>query len=139
MIRDSLFGKFDLSKAYDKLNWCFIEQVLWELMIPPLLAKLIMSCVTSASFQVIFNGDLSNKFSSGSGIRQGDPISPYIFVLCMEKLSHIIQSAIDVGQWKPIRSSQVGPMVSHIFFADDIILFVEASTGQTKVLKKLYE
>ncbi|KAK9911811.1 hypothetical protein M0R45_035700 [Rubus argutus] len=94
-----------------------------------------MSCICSASFQVILNGDLSSKFTPGSGIRQGDPLSPYIFVLCMEKLSHLIQTAIDVRQWKPIRSSQNGPLVSHLFFADDIILFAEASTKQANVLK----
>ena len=131
-----LVWKIDLSKAYDKLNWCFIEQVLVELGIPFLLSKLIMSCISSASFQVILNGDLSEKFASGSGIRQGDPLSPYIFVLCMEKLSHLIQSAIEIGAWKPIRSSQNGPLVSHLFFADDLILFAEASCSQARILKQ---
>lgn len=91
-----IIWKIDLSKAYDKLNWGFIDQVLCELKIPFPLSKLIMSCISSASFQIILNGNLSDKFSSGSGIRQGDPLSPYIFVLCMEKLSHLIQSAIEV-------------------------------------------
>ncbi|XP_061993910.1 uncharacterized protein LOC133711840 [Rosa rugosa] len=131
-----LVWKIDLSKAYDKLNWNFINQVLYELQIPDQLTKLIMHCITSPSFQVILNGDLSDKFSAGRGVRQGDPLSPYIFVLCMEKLSHLIHSATEVGQWKPIQSSQSGPLVSHLFFADDIILFAEASTTQAKVLKK---
>lgn len=131
-----LVWKIDLSKAYDKLNWNFIEQVLYELQLPPLLTKLIMHCISSASFQITINGDLSDKFCAGRGIRQGDPLSPYIFVLCMEKLSHLIQSAIEVGEWKPIKSSMNGPYVSHLFFADDLILFAEASTQQAKVLKK---
>ncbi|XP_061998871.1 uncharacterized protein LOC133716160 [Rosa rugosa] len=131
-----LVWKIDLSKAYDKLNWSFINQVLYELQIPNQLTKLIMHCITSPSFQVILNGDLSDKFSAGRGVRQGDPLSPYIFVLCMEKLSHLIHSATEVGQWKPIQSSQSRPLVSHLFFADDIILFAEAFTTQAKVLKK---
>ncbi|XP_062007342.1 uncharacterized protein LOC133724594 [Rosa rugosa] len=128
--------KIDLSKAYDKLRWSFIHQVLTELMIPDSLTKLIMHCITSTTFQVIVNGDLSSKLSAGRGVRQGDPLSPYIFVLCMENLSHLIQSAVEVGQWKPIQSSKSGPFVSHLFFADDLILFAEASTTQTRVLKK---
>lgn len=82
--KGNLVWKIDLSKAYDKLNWDFIPQVLYELKIPPLLSKFIMSCVSSASFQVILNGDLSEEFCAGRGVRQGDPLSPYIFVLCME-------------------------------------------------------
>ena len=82
--------KIDLSKAYDKLNWNFIYMVLAELKLPEPLIKLIMHCVTSASFQVVVNGDLSESFQAGRGIRQGDPLSPYLFVLCMEKLSHLI-------------------------------------------------
>ncbi|PRQ51761.1 putative RNA-directed DNA polymerase [Rosa chinensis] len=113
--------KIDLSKAYDKLNWQFIEQVLYEIQLPPMLIKLNMSCVTTVSYQIIVNGELSNHFSAGRGIRQCDPLSPYLFVLCMEKLSHQINSAVDFGQWKPIASSQSGPSVFHLFFADDLI------------------
>lgn len=53
--------------------------------------------------------------------------SPYIFVLCMEKLSHLIESDVEIKRWKPIKSSQNGPLITHLFFADDLILFAEAS------------
>lgn len=65
-----------------------------------------------------------------------ETLSPYIFVLCMEKVSHLIQFVVEVGDWKPIRASQDGPFVSHLFFVDDHILFAEASCAQAKVLKK---
>lgn len=131
-----MIWKVDLSKAYDKLSWTFIEQVLYELKLPENLIKLIMSCVTSTSFQVMLNGDLSDSFMAKRGIRQGDPLSPYLFVLCMEKLSHLICSAVDVKKWKPFCASQSGPAVSHLFFADDLVLFSEASISQATILKK---
>lgn len=53
----------------------------------------------------------------------------------MEKLSHLIQITTEIGRWKPIKSSQNGPLVSHLFFADDLILFAETSTSQARVLK----
>lgn len=95
-----------------------------------------MSCVTSTSFQIILNGDLSDSFNAHRGIRQGDPLSPYLFVLCMEKPSHLICTAVDIGRWKPFKASISGPAVSHLFFADDLVLFSEASNSQAKVLRK---
>ncbi|XP_024158077.2 uncharacterized protein LOC112165700 [Rosa chinensis] len=127
--------KVDLSKAYDRLSWQFIEMVLYEAQFPHSLVKLIMSCITSTSFQICFNGELTSSFHAQRGIRQGDPLSPYIFVLCMEKLSHLIHSTVDVGLWRPVRASQSGPKVSHLFFADDLMLFAEASPNQAAALK----
>lgn len=59
-----MIWKVDLSKAYDKLSWQFIEKVLYEIQLPNNLIKLIMSCVTSTTFQVILDGDLSDSFSA---------------------------------------------------------------------------
>ncbi|KAK9904390.1 hypothetical protein M0R45_000756 [Rubus argutus] len=128
--------KVDLSKAYHRLSWQFIQSVLYEALFPDSLVKLIMSCITSTSFQISFNGQLTDSFKAQRGIRQGDPLSPYIFVLCMEKLSHLIQIAVDIGEWKAVRASQSGPKVSHLFFADDLMLFAEASQEQADTLKQ---
>ncbi|KAM5551745.1 hypothetical protein ABKV19_026542, partial [Rosa sericea] len=128
--------KIVLSKVYDRLNWGFIETVLVEAQFPTSIVKLIMDCVSTTSFQVCLNGELTETFRASRGIRQGDPLSPYLFVLCMEKLSHLINSTVEVGQWKPVRASGSGPFISHLFFADDLILFADASCEQARILKR---
>lgn len=59
----------------------------------------IMFIVRTPTFSIIWNGKLSNFFSPQRGIRQGDPLSPYLFVLCLEKLSHLIENAMNMGRW----------------------------------------
>lgn len=85
--------KIDLAKAYDRIQWSFIHNVLLNIGVHGKILDLIMNCVCSMTFQAIINGEVTIGFTPHSGIRQGDPLSPYLFVLCMEKLSHsIIQS-----------------------------------------------
>ncbi|CAL1369363.1 unnamed protein product [Linum trigynum] len=85
---------------------------------------------------LLWNGELSAPITPTRGVRQGDPLSPYLFVLCMERLSHRIDQAIQDKLWKPLRLSKEGPMLSHLFFADDLILFAEAESAQIRIVKQ---
>lgn len=78
----------------------------------------------------MWNGEKTDSFTPISGIRQGDPLSPYLFVICMEKLSHIIADQVEANYWKPMRAGRNGPQISHLLFADDLLLFAEASIEQ---------
>ncbi|KAL6203603.1 hypothetical protein ACLB2K_027303 [Fragaria x ananassa] len=127
--------KIDLAKAYDKLQWQFIESVLWEVGIRGKLLQLMIQCFTSVNSRVIFNGEATEDFCPESGLRQGDPLSPYLFVLCMEKLSHLLNFQVKQGRWKPMKICRNGPVVSHLFFVDDLILFGEASLAQAEVMR----
>ncbi|KAA3482991.1 reverse transcriptase [Gossypium australe] len=86
---------------------------------------------------VLWNGKLFEVFKLSRGIRQGDPISPYIFVLCMEPLAQIINVEALNGKWKHIKLSRDGPSISHIFFVDDLVLFSEASEKLARWKSKL--
>ncbi|KAH9667991.1 reverse transcriptase domain-containing protein [Citrus sinensis] len=131
--------KVDLEKAYDRLNWDFIFDTLQQTGIPTHLSRLIMECVTSASMSILWNGEVTGTFTPGRGIRQGDPLSPYLFVLCIERLSHGITHAVMDERWRPIRLAKYGTPLTHLFFADDLLLFAEASIDQAYVVDAVLE
>lgn len=114
--------KIDLKKAFDKLEWPFICNILVYFNFPMNIINLIMSCICTSSSSILINGSRSNFFSPSRGIRQGDPISPYIFILCMEVLSHNISDVVSACNWNPVYISKRGPPLSHLFFADDLVL-----------------
>lgn len=135
--------KIDLEKAFDKVEWSFIRKTLIFFNLPTNLINLIMSCVSSSSAVILVNGDRTGFFKPSRGIRQGGPISPYIFILCMEMLSREIESEVRKNNWQPIKVARRGPSLSHLFFADDLILMSRADSKNVatinKVLAKLCE
>ncbi|CAL1361155.1 unnamed protein product [Linum trigynum] len=128
--------KIDLEKAYDRLRWEFLRDTLKEVGLPSSWINCIMFCVEHNRMRLLWNGELSAPIIPSRGVRQGDPLSPYLFVLCMERLSHRIDQAIQDGLWKPLRLSKNGPLISHLFFADDLILFAETGGNQVRIIKQ---
>ncbi|XP_028767839.1 uncharacterized protein LOC114725488 [Neltuma alba] len=122
--------KIDLEKAYDRIRWDFLQQVLLEVGFDDGFVNLIKACVFFVTYNVLWNGSQTEYFSPMRGLRQGDPISPLLFVLCIDKLSHLICDAVKDGSWKPVRVAKEGPSISHLMFADDILLFGAATEQQ---------
>lgn len=91
--------KIDLSKAFDSLEWGFIHDTLVHFQFPQKMIKLILSCITTSQISVLWNGEITTAFTPSRGIRQGDPLSPYIFVPCMERLSELINQRVHEGSW----------------------------------------
>ena len=83
--------KLDLEKAYDRLEWSFIHRVLQAFHFPPKISKIIMSYVMSSSSSILINGGALERFEPSRGIWQGDPLFPYLFILCMEYLGYLIE------------------------------------------------
>lgn len=108
--------KIDLDKAYNFLSWGFIAFTLQSIKLPPSLVHLIMDCITIAEMSFLWNGSKTEPFKPSQGIRQGDLLSPYIFFMCIERLSQIVEALLINGEWKPIIASRNGPQISHIFF-----------------------
>jgi hypothetical protein len=130
--------KLDLEKAYDNVSWDFLKSCLEDFGFPSLTINLIMHCVTSSSLSIIWNGNKLPSFTPAKGLRQGDLLSPYLFVMCMEILSHMILEAVDDSRWKPVTLSKNGPYLSHLFFADDVLLFSKATTSQARVMEETF-
>ena len=127
--------KIDLEKAYDRLDWLFVVDSLRDVGLNDQLISLIWHCILSTSMNILWNGECTGEFNPRRGIRQGDPLSPYLFVLCVERLSHLIQLVVDNGLWKPIIIAREGPPIMHLCFADDLFIFVEASMQQVEIIK----
>ncbi|CAL1397558.1 unnamed protein product [Linum trigynum] len=137
--KGNMLLKIDLAKAYDRIDWHFLENTLKEAHLPNDCISLIMACVTSTSFQVLWNGGATESFKPSRGLRQGCPLSPYLFTLCIERLSHCILSEVKNGNWKPMKLSADGPPLSHLFFADDLVLFAEANPKHAEVVMSCME
>jgi len=98
--------KVDLEKAYDKLEWSFIRETLLKANLHRDLIDLIMNYVSSTTTSVLFNGGNLDPFWPSQGIQQGDPLSPYLFILCMEVLGHLIEEKCRDKVWIPVKASR---------------------------------
>jgi len=130
--------KIDLEKAFDNVNWDFFHYCLCNYGFPDITIKLIMHCVSSSNFSIFWNGNKLPSFKPTHGFRQGDPHSPCLFILCMEKLSLAINNVVHQRNWEPIRISNSGPKLSHLLFADDVLLFTKASSSQLHFIRDLF-
>ena len=102
----------------------------------------IMECIQSVTYSILVNGEPKGRIIPTRGIRQGDPLSPYLFFLCSEGLNGLIQHAVDGGQIEGFSLCRSGPKISHLFFANDSLLFCRAQVGDVgsiQALLNLYE
>ena len=127
--KGSMILKLDIHKAYDTLNWDFLQSVLLEFGFPTKLIDLIMFCVRNMAISVIWNGEVLPEFMPKQGLRQGDPLSPYLFILAMEKLSQMILSEVANKDWIGVKASRKGPAISHLFFLQMILCFLVGHRG----------
>lgn len=96
-----------------------------------------MLCVSTVSYSVCFNGDYVGPITPKRGLRQGDPLSPYLFLFCVEGLSLSIREAATTGKIRGCKISTNAPAVTHLLFADDSFLFYNATSEETLEVKAI--
>ena len=86
-----------------------------------------MFCVTNSDFSLLWNGEKLDPFTPAQGVRQGDPLSPYLFALCLERFSQLIGHAVENKRWTPFNVTRNGHAIANVFFADDLVLVGSAT------------
>lgn len=133
--------KVDIMKVFDSVNWDFIINLLLALNFPLCYVQWIKECITSPMFSINFNGQPAGFFKGQRGLRQGDPLSPYLFVLCMQIFTELLNRAVQDGKVAyHTRCSRL--QLTHLCFADDLMIFSEAKIsslqGILEVLNKFH-
>ncbi|XP_034685795.1 secreted RxLR effector protein 78-like [Vitis riparia] len=131
--RGAIICKLDIEKAYDHVNWDFLLAVMEKMGFGERWCRWIKWCLSTVRYSIMVNGSPTGFFQSSRGLRQGDPLSPYLFVVVMEAFSVLIKRAVTGGFLVPclIRGRRgEGVQISHLLFADDTLIFCEAKEDQ---------
>ncbi|XP_022682391.1 uncharacterized protein LOC111257326 [Setaria italica] len=133
--QDGIILKLDFEKAYDKVNWTFLQQALKMKGFSPTWCKWIENIVSGGSVGVKVNDDIGHFFQTKQGLRQGDPLSPVLFNVVADMLAVLIARAKEKAQIKGLVPHLVDGVLSILQYADDTILFMENNIEQAKNLK----
>ncbi|GJR01595.1 RNA-directed DNA polymerase, eukaryota [Tanacetum coccineum] len=131
--KKTLIFKVDFEKAFDSIRWDFLDDVLKEFGFRCKWRNWIQSCLTSSKGSILVNGCPTNEFQFYKGLKQGDPLSPFLFILVMESLHLSFQRIVNAGMFKGIVLDQ-SLCLSHMFYADDAIFLGEWSDGNISTL-----
>ncbi|KAJ9539059.1 hypothetical protein OSB04_031792 [Centaurea solstitialis] len=128
--------KIDLRKAYDMVDWRFLIQMLAGFGFHPVLIRWIEEMISSTSYSVMINGEQKGFFKGERGIRQGDPLSPYLFTLIMEGFTMIFKQCILEAENFGYHHGCADIDLTHLCFADDLFVFTYGDVGSVEILKK---
>ena len=127
--------KLDMSKAYDKVEWACLKGIMEKLGIHRRVVEIIMRFVSTVTYSIRINGQPKGRIIPSRGLRQGDPLSPYLFLLCAKGLSGLLRQQVERGSIKGMAVCRGAPCIFHLFFADNSLIFCQATLKECEVLQ----
>ncbi|KAL8113674.1 hypothetical protein AgCh_020839 [Apium graveolens] len=125
--------KLDMSKAYDRIEWSYLQAILMKMGFDSWWVHLIMQCVQSVSYHIVHAQREIGPIMPNRGLRQGDPLSPYLFILCAKGLSAMLHSFENQKLIQRVKVCKRAPSISHMLFVDDSYFYYKA--GESEVQK----
>ncbi|KAL0362050.1 UNVERIFIED_CONTAM: hypothetical protein Scaly_1160200 [Sesamum calycinum] len=129
--------KLDLSKAYDRVEWNFLQRVLARLGFRSSCISFVLTCVSTVSYSIMLFGQKYGYLHPQRGLRQWEPLSLYLFLFCAEVISSLISSAERAGELKGVAINRGGPQISHLLFVDDTLIFCQATSEAMHYIRRI--
>lgn len=132
--------KIDMSKAYDRVEWGFLRAVLLKMGFVQKWVDILLESVSSVKYHILHEQRQLGPITPERGLRQGDPLSPYLFLLVVEGLSGLIENRMRRGLLHGVRIARgAPPFLSHLLFADDCFLFLRANSVESSEMRKVLD
>ncbi|WMV24735.1 hypothetical protein MTR67_018120 [Solanum verrucosum] len=130
--------KLDIEKAYDHVNWSFLLEIMQRMGFGLKWIRWIKFCISTVKLSILINGSPEGFFPSDRGVRQGDPLSPFLFIIVVEGLNNMLKTAHTKGWIRGFNVANEGNLrleVTHLQYADDTLIFCDAEESQLKILR----
>ncbi|KAJ0493128.1 putative RNA-directed DNA polymerase [Helianthus annuus] len=137
MGKELFLFKIYFEKAYDNVHWEFLLSVMHKMNFPEVWCRWIKGVLSLTRSSIFVNGSPTFEFGCGKGIRQRDPISPFLFIIVMKAFSCMIRKENDSGSFDGVGLPNDGPILSHLLYADDAKVMVEWSKFNFQALKRI--
>jgi hypothetical protein len=131
--------KLDMSKAYDIVEWDFVEAMLRKPGFAKRYIQLLMNCVRSVKCHIKVNSDYTEEIVPRRGLHQGDPLSPYLFLICADGFSYLLHHAEMTNSIQGIKVCAEAPSIIHLLFADDLLILMKANESNAACLQQILQ
>ena len=131
--------KLDINKAYDRVEWCFLEAMMKKMEFVEKWIRVVMNCISSVRFSFVVNGCAKGIVVPHRGLKQGCALSPYLFLLCAEGFSSLIQKAKRNKEMLGFACTKRYPRVSYLVFVDDSLIFYRENVTESRTIKDILE
>ncbi|XP_017979793.1 PREDICTED: uncharacterized protein LOC18594299 [Theobroma cacao] len=131
--------KLDMSKVYDRVEWNCVKGIMRKLGFEGKFLDMIWRCISTVPYSVLINGVPGQSFVPSRGVRQRDPLSPFLFVIMSEALSCLINLSQETNIISGLKICRRGSNITHLLFADDSMIFGKVKRQEIQVLKGIFE